>query len=77
MRHATTASETLSPEISRRFTERSGLPLREGYGQTETALLLGNPDGFQNTISVLDRPSPQYRVEIRNPEDSPRLWGNP
>lgn len=66
LRHASTAGETLNPEISRRFTQRTGLPLTEGYGQTETTLLLGNLKGSENVVGSLGRPSPQYRVEIRD-----------
>ena len=75
LRHATTAGETLNPEVSRRFTERTGLPLCEGYGQTETTLLLGNLDGFGNTIGSLGRPSPQYRIEVRDADGAPTPVG--
>ena len=75
LRHVTTAGETLNPEISRRFTERTGLPLCEGYGQTETTLLVGNLDGWDNTVGSLGRPSPQYRVEIRDPDGAPTPVG--
>ena len=75
LRHATTAGETLNPEVSRRFMERTGLSLCEGYGQTETTLLLGNLDGFENTIGSLGRPSPQYRIEIRDADGTPAPAG--
>ena len=75
LRHASTAGETLNPEVSRRFTEHTGLPLCEGYGQTETALLLGNLNGFENTIGSLGRPSPQYRIEVRDPDGAPTPVG--
>lgn len=68
LRHASTAGETLNPEISRRFTQRTGLPLTEGYGQTETTLLLGNLKGSENVVGSLGRPSPQYHVEIQDPD---------
>ena len=70
LRHTTTAGETLNPEISRRFTEQTGLALAEGYGQTETTLLLGNLVGSENVVGSLGRPSPQYRVEIHEPDGS-------
>ena len=68
LRHACTAGETLNPDVSRRFTERTGLPLMEGYGQTETTLLLANFKGFDNVVGSLGYPSPLYRVELRNPD---------
>ena len=65
LRHAVTAGEQLNPEVSRRFTQRTGLPLMEGYGQTETTVLLANFRGSENVVGSLGRPSPQYRVELR------------
>lgn len=42
LRHATTAGEMLAPEVFKKFTEQTGIPLREGYGQTETVLIMAN-----------------------------------
>lgn len=66
LRHASTAGEKLDPEVSRRFTERTGLPLMEGYGQTETTLLLANFAGAEQVVGSLGRPSPLYHIELRN-----------
>lgn len=68
LRHACTAGETLNPDVSRRFTERTGLPLMEGYGQTETTLLLANFRGSDAVVGSLGYPSPLYRVELHNPD---------
>jgi len=65
LRHACTAGEALSPEVFQKFEEITGLPLAEGYGQTETALLLANFRGRRPVSGALGTPSPQYRVEIR------------
>lgn len=70
LRHATTAGETLNPDVSRRFTERTGLPLAEGYGQTESTLLLGNLAGMESTVGSLGLPSPQYDIQVRRPDGS-------
>ena len=75
LRHAVTAGETLNPEVSRRFTQRTGLPLREGYGQTETTVLLANFRGRENVVGSLGKPSPQYQVELRNSDGSPTPVG--
>lgn len=75
LRHAATAGEQLNPQVSRRFTERTGLPLMEGYGQTETALLLANFRGFEPVVGSLGKPSPQYRVELRDADGSPTPVG--
>ena len=65
LRHAATAGEQLNPEVSRRFTERTGLPLTEGYGQTETTLLLANFRGTENVVGSLGKPSPLYNIQLR------------
>ncbi|MBO4938223.1 MAG: AMP-binding protein [Oscillospiraceae bacterium] len=70
LRHATTAGEQLNPEVSRRFTERTGLPLMEGYGQTETTLLLANFKGSDGVVGSLGMPSPLYHIELRDPDGS-------
>ena len=75
LRHAATAGEQLNPEVSRRFTERTGLSLMEGYGQTETTLLLANFRGNPGVVGSLGTPSPLYRIELRNADGSPTPVG--
>lgn len=70
LRHAATAGEQLNQEVSRRFTQRTGLPLAEGYGQTETTLLLANFRGDDPVVGSLGTPSPLYRIELRNADGS-------
>ena len=75
LRHACTAGEVLNPEVSRRFTARSGLELREGYGQTESTLLLGNLKNCGNAVGSLGGANPLYRVELQNDDGSPTPVG--
>lgn len=65
LRHASTAGEMLAPEVFRRFTERTGIPLCEGYGQTETTLLMANLKGFSPAEGSMGRVSPLYNIELR------------
>lgn len=65
LRHASTAGEMLAPEVFRRFTEKTGLPLCEGYGQTETTLLMANFKGSEPAAGSMGTPSPFYRIELR------------
>ena len=65
LKHATTAGEMLSPEVFRKFKERTGLTLCEGYGQTETTLLLANFKGGEITEGSMGTPSPFYNIELR------------
>ena len=75
LRHAATAGEQLHPEIFRRFTQSTGLPLMEGYGQTETTLLLANLQGWEPLEGSMGVPSPLYRIQLQNPDGTPTPVG--
>ena len=71
LRHASTAGEQLSPEVFRKFTERTGLQLCEGYGQTETTLLMANFKGSDPTAGSMGTISPFYNIELRGKDGKP------
>ena len=71
LKHASTAGEKLAPEVFRRFTEKTGLPLCEGYGQTETTLLMANFRGSGPTAGSMGRISPLYHIELRGKNGKP------
>ena len=71
LKHATTAGEMLAPEVFRKFTERTGLPLCEGYGQTETTLLMANFKGCDAAAGSMGTPSPFYNIELRGKNGKP------
>ena len=71
LKHATTAGEMLAPEVFRKFTERTGLPLCEGYGQTETTLLMANFKGCDAVAGSMGTPSPFYNIELRGKNGKP------
>lgn len=66
LEHASTAGEYMSPDIFEKFKAATGLDVREGYGQTETALLLANYIGVPSKDGALGVPSAQYHIELRN-----------
>ena len=66
LRHASTAGEMLTPEVFRKFTEKTGLRLCEGYGQTETTLLMANFQGSDPIPGSMGIISPLYHIELRN-----------
>lgn len=65
LKHASTAGEMLAPEVFRKFTEKTGLPLCEGYGQTETTLLMANFKGSDPVEGSMGTISPFYKIELR------------
>lgn len=71
LKHASTAGEQLSPEVFRKFTEKTGLPLCEGYGQTETTLLMANFSHKEAIAGSLGIPSPFYRIALHDQHGCP------
>lgn len=71
LKHASTAGEMLAPEVFRKFTEFTGLELCEGYGQTETTLLMANFKGRRPVEGSMGTLSPFYNIEIRNKQGEP------
>ncbi len=59
-----TAGEAMNPEIAKRFTELTGKRLREGFGQTETTLLIGDLVGQTHKKGSMGKASPFYKLEI-------------
>lgn len=45
LRLAVSAGESVNPEVTRRWTEQTGIPLVEAYGQTETLMTVANQAG--------------------------------
>lgn len=71
LKHASTAGEMLAPEVFRKFTEKTGLELCEGYGQTETTLLMANFKGSTPVQGSMGTISPQYKIELLGKDGKP------
>ena len=64
LQHLTTAGEALNPEVFDKVLEQTGLKLMEGFGQTETTLMLANFDGMEPKPGSMGIPSPLYNVKV-------------
>jgi acetyl-CoA synthetase len=62
------AGEPLNPEIIERVKHAWGLTLRDGYGQTETTAIVGNPPGQRLKAGSMGRPLPGYKVVLLDPD---------
>ena len=60
-----TAGEAMNPEIARRFEAETGLKLREGFGQTESTLMIADLVGQPHRLGTMGRPTPLYHIELR------------
>jgi len=68
LRSACSAGEPLNPEVMERFRRATGLSIRDGYGQTETVLAVGNFPGVEIRQGSMGVPSPLYDVEVVDEE---------
>ena len=64
VKRMTTAGEALNPEVYRQFEKLTGLQIMEGFGQTETAVIICNMVGASHKIGSLGRPSPIYDLHL-------------
>ena len=69
--HATTAGEALNPEVYKVFKENTGLRVMEGFGQTETTLVIANLFGEEHQLGSMGKPTPQYDVDILDDDGNP------
>ena len=62
--HATTAGEALNPEVFHQFKKATGLSVMEGFGQTESTLLIGNLVGMMPKIGSMGKANPLFDVRL-------------
>ena len=63
------AGEPLNPEVIERVRAGWGLTLRDGYGQTESTCMVGNPPGLAVRAGSMGQPMPGYRIVLLDTED--------
>ncbi|WP_328677022.1 AMP-binding protein [Streptomyces sp. NBC_00343] len=66
-REALAAGEPLNPEVIEQVRRAWGVTVRDGFGQTETAVQVSNSPGQPLKTGSMGRPSPGYRVELLDP----------
>ncbi len=66
--HLTTAGEAMNPEVVKQFEAATGLQIMEGFGQTETTLTIANLVGTAPKLGSMGKASPQYDVDIVDPD---------
>jgi acyl-coenzyme A synthetase/AMP-(fatty) acid ligase len=64
LRGLVAAGEALNPEVLRVFEDGMGLPIRDGYGQTETGQLTGVPAGGDVRPGSMGRPLPGVALRV-------------
>ncbi|MDT9682790.1 AMP-binding protein [Streptomyces sp. TRM76323] len=66
-REVVAAGEPLNPEVIAAVRRAWGVTVRDGFGQTETAVQIANSPGQPLKPGSMGRPSPGFRVELLDP----------
>ncbi|WP_309893192.1 AMP-binding protein [Archangium sp.] len=64
VRHALSAGEPLNPEVIDTWKQATGLHIREGYGQTESVVLVGMFPALEPRVGSMGKPSPGFDVAV-------------
>ena len=64
IQHASTAGEALNPEVYRQFQKATGLDIMEGFGQSESTLIIANLAGCSHKLGSMGKPVPLYNVQL-------------
>ncbi len=75
VREALSAGEPLNPEVIERVRAAWGVTIRDGYGQTETTLQIGNTPGVPVMPGSMGQPLPGYAIQLLDPDDAPAEEG--
>jgi acetyl-CoA synthetase len=75
LREALSAGEPLNPEVIDRVQAAWSLTIRDGYGQTETTALVGNPPGAPIKSGSMGRPLIGYPILLLDPHGLPANEG--
>ncbi len=75
--HASTAGEALNPEVYRQFKKHTGLSIKEGFGQSESTVIIANLAGDSHKIGSMGKPVPLYDVHLLDAEGNEVERGEP
>jgi len=67
LREVVGAGEPLNPEVIAQVRKAWGLTIRDGYGQTETSVLIANTPGQPLKEGSMGRPLPGFTVALLDP----------
>jgi acetyl-CoA synthetase len=66
-REVVAAGEPLNPEVIEQVRRAWGVTIRDGFGQTETAVQVSNSPGQELKTGSMGRPSPGFKVVLLDP----------
>ena len=66
--NACNAGEPLNADVLNRWRELTGCTLREGFGQSESTVMLANYEWFEPKPGSMGKPSPLYDIVLMRPD---------
>ena len=75
IKRCTAAGEALNSDLYEYWKETTGLRIYEGFGQSETALTIGNFLGMAHREGSMGKPSSLYTIELHDADDHPCAAG--
>jgi acetyl-CoA synthetase len=67
LREVAGAGEPLNPEVIDQVRRELGLTIRDGFGQTESSLQIGNPPSQPVKVGSMGRPMPGFTISLVDP----------
>ncbi|KUK11597.1 MAG: Acetyl-coenzyme A synthetase family protein [Clostridia bacterium 41_269] len=71
LRHCVSAGEPLNPEVISIWEKHTGLKIYDGYGQTETVVLVANFPCMEIKPGSMGKPVPGFKVDIIDDDGVP------
>jgi len=68
IKHAATAGEPLNPEVYNQFLKATGLKIYDGFGQSESSVIMATFEWFEPRPGSMGKPSPLYDVDLIDEE---------
>lgn len=75
LRELGSAGEPLNPEVIERVKAAWGLVIREGFGQSESSAMIGNPPGQPIRYGSMGRPLPGFHLQLLDLDGQPAEEG--
>ena len=69
--HTSVAGEPLSPEVFHKIREKTGLEIREGFGQTETSVMAANFKWLAVKPGSMGKPAPLFGLNLLDENNQP------
>ncbi len=71
LRHCSVAGEPLNPDMAAEFLKRTGVELREAFGQTELVVTLATFPWMKVCPGSMGKPSPMFDVDLIDEDGNP------